>query len=227
MKRLFQRIFGRSPDRFFFPGVRLLLRFHAAFGREIALEQGMEFVRHHSLEGDYAEFGVFEGRIFSAACELAQERSLKMHFWAFDSFEGLPVAEGEFAKGSWRSDEARFKTQARRHVRDPQKLHVIKGWFSDTLVDGNPDLAALRKISIAWIDCDLYESTVPVLSFLTARLVDGSQLFFDDWFCLKGHPNRGEQRACREWLERNPQIRLSAHSRFGWQGQSFIVHLGA
>ena len=33
----------------------------------------MYAVRHHSLVGDYTEFGVFKGRTFSAACALAEE----------------------------------------------------------------------------------------------------------------------------------------------------------
>jgi hypothetical protein len=177
-----------------------------------------------ALVGDYVEFGVFRGRTFSGACALAEERSLNLHYWAFDSFEGLPAAEGEFVKGGWKSGLDQLLSQVKRHIRNASKLHVVKGWFSDSLTEDNPALRGLAKVATAWVDCDLYESTVPVLNFLTNRLQDGSLIFFDDWFCLKGHPGRGEQRACREWLERNPQVRLTKYSKFGWHGRSFIVH---
>jgi O-methyltransferase len=224
MKVLIERLFRSSANRYFWFGMRYGVKFQAAFAREIALEQGMEYVRHHSLVGDYTEFGVFKGRTFSAACALAEERSLNLHYWAFDSFQGLPATEGEFVKGSWESGLDEFLSQVKRHIRESSKLHVIKGWFSDTLTEDNPALRGLAKVAIAWVDCDLYESTVPVLNFLTNRLQDGSLIFFDDWFCFKGHPDKGEQRACREWLERNSQIRLTEYSRFGLHGLSFIVH---
>jgi hypothetical protein len=112
-------------------------------------------------------------------------------------------------KGDWKCGLDQFLSQVKRHVRDASKLHVVEGWFSDSLTEDNPAVRGLDKVAIAWVDCDLYESTVPVLNFLTNRLQDGSLIFFDDWFCLKGHPDRGEQRACREWLERNPQVRLT------------------
>ena len=42
-------------------------------------------------EGDYLEFGVFEGMSFKHACHLSKRFNHKnMHFYAFDSFQGLP-----------------------------------------------------------------------------------------------------------------------------------------
>src|SRR5204863_3721987 len=94
---------------------------------------------------------------------------------------------------------------------------------SDTLSLENQSISALKAVAIAWIDCDLYESTKPVLEFLAERLSPGSVICFDDWFNIKGRPDCGEQKACEEWLARNPQLRLTPYSRFGWHGQSFIV----
>jgi O-methyltransferase len=84
--------------------------------------------------------------------------------------------------------------------------------------------SALKAVAIAWIDCDLYESTKPALEFLTERLSHGSVICFDDWFNIKARPDCGEQKACHDWLTCNPQLRLTPYSRFGWHGQSFIVH---
>ena len=49
----------------------------------------------------------------------------------------------------------------------------------DGLVPNNPLLKPLKPVAVAWVDCDLYESTQPVLEFLTGRLQDGSLIFFD------------------------------------------------
>jgi O-methyltransferase len=225
MGRMMRLIFGPEHRRFFRYGIRHAVKFHSAFAREIALEQAMNFINCCQVAGDYLEFGVWTGRSFSAACYLAKERGLNMHFWAFDSFEGYPSAEGTFEAGGRKCSRERFLTNVKKNVRDLSRIHVVKGWYSDTLRPDNPDLAKLNQVAIAWIDCVLYESTKPVLEFLTNRLQDGSLLFFDDWFCHKGNPDFGEQKACREWLQQNPSISLIEYSRFNWDGKSFIVHI--
>ena len=168
-----------------------------------------------------AEFGVYKGRTFAAACFLGRERRLTMRFWAFDSFAGLPDSEGEFRKGQFECGREEFLRTVRRCVGHIADVHVVPGWFSDTLSPENHSISALKAVAIAWIDCDLYESTKPVLEFLTERLSNGSVICFDDWFNIQARPDCGEQRACQEWLTRNPQLRLTPYSRFGWHGQSF------
>ena len=78
-------------------------------------------------------------------------------------------------------------------------------------------------MAAAYIDCDLYESTVPVLRFLTKRLSVGSVILFDDYRCFRNLPDFGQQLACREWLEANSHIRLRDLFQFGWHGQAFTV----
>jgi hypothetical protein len=73
------------------------------------------------------------------------------------------------------------------------------------------------------VDCDFYESTVPVLNFLTSKLSVGSVIMFDDWRCYRNLPDFGQQRACREWLEANPQIKLNELLSVGWHGIAFTV----
>ena len=224
IKKIIRTIYGDSVNRYFRFGARYLAKIPSAFSREIALEQAMEYVKTCKIAGDYLEFGVYQGRTFSAACFLARERRLDMQLWAFDSFEGLPSDEGEFAKGAYKYGREDFLRNVKKCVSDLSDVHTVPGWFSESLKPGNPALNGLAKIAVAWIDCDLYESTVPVLEFLTTRIQDGTLLFFDDWFNFKGRPDFGEQKACNEWLAKNPGIKLMPYSRFGWHGQSFIAH---
>jgi hypothetical protein len=100
-----------------------------------------------------------------------------------------------------------------------ERLTVTGGLFDVSL-----PRADRHRIAVAWVDCDLYESTVPVLDFLTTQLQDGAVLVFDDWFCFHGRPDRGEQRACREWLDANPEISLVPYRDFHWAGRSFLVN---
>jgi predicted O-methyltransferase YrrM len=75
------------------------------------------------------------------------------------------------------------------------------------------------------IDCDQYESTVPVLEFITDLVDQGTIIIFDDWYRYKGRPDKGEQRACREWLDKNPQFKLTRYWQQGPQAVAFLVNV--
>ena len=196
------------------------------FAREIALENAMEYVLHSRLEGAYAEFGVWQGRTISAAWHLARERRLTTAFWAFDSFSGLPEVAGRDASGfqHFKQGEFAFGERAFRRrlkINGVEGVNIVAGRFEESLTPAVQN--RVGKVAIAWIDCDLYESTVPVLRFLTPLLDEGTLLFFDDWYCYRANPDRGQQRAYHEWSASNPAIRTAPFLSIGWHGQSFVV----
>src|SRR5262245_40430892 len=100
------------------------------------LRTAASFVTWNLVEGDYLEFGVFQGDSFTAAYRaLASQRgaytpgdpnSAEYHSWrdhpprffAFDSFEGLPPGAGErqtdYYPGAYGCSEAQFKTNIAR-----------------------------------------------------------------------------------------------------------------
>jgi len=186
----------------------------------------LSIVKNNQVEGDYAEFGVFQGKTFIEAYEGARRLELsKLKFWAFDSFAGLPEVKnvdvgGEFTAGQFAFSKQSFIENLEKYRVDIERVGIVEGFYDDTLTSGGRDNLP-KSIAVAWIDCDLYESTVPVLEFLTHRLVDGSVLIFDDWFCFKARPDKGEQRACTEWLKANPEIQLTEYHKFHWAGNSF------
>src|SRR5262249_17911832 len=149
-----------------------------------------------------------------------------------DSFEGLPEISGEdiaaprqFEKGEYSCDVETFKANLARNGVDLGKVTITAGWFNETLNEGTKQKLPIQKAAIVWIDCDLYESTVPVLDFITDYIQDGTLLIFDDWFCFNGNPAYGEQRAFREWLAKNPSLSATEFYKYGWTGNSFILHL--
>lgn len=81
----------------------------------------------------------------------------------------------------------------------------------------------IKRVAIAWIDCDIYESTVPVLKFLTPLIDTGTFMAFDDWHSFAGDPHAGQIRATREWLEENKDITLEYYRDFGPSGRIFLV----
>ena len=198
-------------------------------GHEAAHVLSLAFNYAHSegIPGDYAEFGVWQGRTFIEAWRLGRGAGTPRRYFAYDSFEGLPEAEGVDETGRWETGEfshsrRAFEARLRRARVPAADVEIVEGFFDATL---DPAVVEPRQVAIAWVDCDLYASTVPVLDFLTGRLAQGAILLFDDWFCFKGDPTVGEAKACAEWLERNPGITLIPWRQFNWAGQAFIVRL--
>jgi hypothetical protein len=209
------------------------------------------FVTWNQVEGDYLEFGVYQGESFSAAFD-ALQRYRREHasaqsaavmssaeyrawqqtpprFFAFDSFEGLPAAQEEkpvdYHPGAYGCSEAEFKANIAKQGVDLSRVTTVPGFYDRSLTPEAKRKYGIRKAAVVMIDCDLYESTVPVLDFLTDIVGQGTVLIFHDWFRFKGRPDCGEQRACREWLARNPHLELIDHWRQGPQAVSFIVNL--
>ena len=197
--------------------------------REEFIRTVMEYVAMTRLEGDYLEFGVFLGRSFVPAYHFAQRNKLRnMRFYGFDSFEGLPAIKGEdeggeFSEGQYSLSLNQFsKMISSRGVR-LDKTNLVKGWYDKVLNGDTKKQLAMKKAAFIYVDCDLYESTVPVLNFITDYLQSGTIIAFDDWHCFKGNPEKGEQKAFREWLRQNPSFEALEFLKFGWSGNSFIM----
>jgi hypothetical protein len=206
------------------------------------------FIAANQVEGDYLEFGVWRGYSFVTAYHsvlsarddhyglglttpeyLAWKRQ-RPRFFAFDSFEGLPGGEGiermvDYAPGAYAFAEEGFRTNLRDQGVDLGDVVTVKGFYDQTCTPETKARLGITKAALVMIDCDLYESTVPVLDFLTDIVQQGTIIVFDDWFRFKGSPNHGEQRACREWLARNPRLELVEFWKQGPQAVSFLVNV--
>ena len=181
---------------------------------------------NNKISGDYAEFGVFKGHTTIEAWKASQRHGLReTKFWLFDSFQGLPEVSGEDADGPFVTAEFSFgrreyEQNLKKFDVDLNRTEIVEGYFDATLARTETE----RKFAVVWIDCDLYESTVPVLDWLTDKLVDGAVICFDDWFTFSGRPDKGEQLATSKWLARNPHISLMPYRDFHWAGKSFLFH---
>ena len=200
--------------------------------RYYAIEQTAEYLVGAEIEGDYCEFGVYKGATFIHAYKSMSLLFRSMRFFAFDSFGGLPEPKGldakdgyssSFKKNDFAFSQKDFEKNLHKEKVNFKKITIVPGWFKDTLCHDLGKKINLKKIAVAWIDCDLYESAVPVLNFITPFLVPGSVVVFDDWHCFRNNPKYGVQKACREWLKRNPKIKLNELFSFGWNGEVFTV----
>lgn len=206
---------------------------HRSFNRRYyAVEQVAEYLIGAQIPGDYCEFGVWQGTTFSHAYKMMAPYFPEMRFVAFDSYEGLPKPKGidaidgyssHFYERQFACSQEDFIRNLRRNCVNLSRVKIVKGWFNETLTGGVGALHGVDRIAVAWIDCDLYESTLPVLEYLTGRIGEGSVILFDDWRCFRNLPDFGQQRAVREWLNRNPRISLQELLSFGWNGIAFTV----
>ncbi|MEM8864350.1 MAG: TylF/MycF/NovP-related O-methyltransferase [Planctomycetota bacterium] len=183
-----------------------------------------------TLLGDYLEFGVFQGGAFIHSFKRAAERIPTMRFFAFDSFEGLPELkgrdeQGEFHEGQFACSEPDFRRRLAAADVDERRVVTVPGWFDKSLTDEVKTNHQLHVASIAFIDCDLYESCVPVMEFLTSLVRQGSILIFDDWHNFRGDASRGVQLATQEWLDANPSFSLTPWFDFSHHGKAFIVNV--
>ncbi len=192
----------------------------------------MNFAAESKVEGDYLEFGVYEGSSFVPAYHFAKKNGLKaMKFYAFDSFEGLPDMTGNDAEGFCQWQKGDFACSPNgfegfisgRGVK-LKDVELIPGYYSKTLNEETKKNLPLEKAAVILINADLYESAKLSLDFITDYVRDGTILILAGWFSFRANPYKGEQRAFREWLKKNPSMKAVEYHKFGW-GNSFIMHL--
>ena len=161
------------------------------------------------------EFGTYYGHWVQVLAETLERRGFHREIWGFDSFEGLPAPQAGLDPTIWSEGQyaAPFEEVKLRLQLDKRPwLHLVKGWFSDTLA-AEPAIS-IGPIAYARIDGDLYASCVDCLAFLAPRLVPGAILVFDDW---QFDQSVGEPRAFGEWMAANP----------GWKFEDLGMNLWA
>jgi hypothetical protein len=89
-----------------------------------------------------------------------------------------------------------------------------------------PDNQPSREGAVCAVKGSLtYESTAPIVDFVTDLVGQGTIIIFHNWFRFKGDPRRAERRACAEWLARNPQFEQIEYWRARPQAVSFLVNV--
>jgi hypothetical protein len=205
------------------------------------------------VEGDYLEFGVFRGDSFIQAFKTieavyrercadqvhigsrhyrarVQELWSTMRFFAFDSFQGLPAIKGldalsnEFAETNFACPLDDFMRNLWAASVDASKVVVVPGYFDDTCRAQTIEKHGMKAGSIIHIDCDLYESAKACLNFILPLLVDGTVLIFDDWYCFRGNPALGEQRAFAEWASGLTEWTFTQYQKDSPWNNSFVAN---
>ncbi len=182
----------------------------------------------NGITGDYAEFGSWGGVTFTISYVESRRQLRRPHMWAFDSFKGLPPQQGaEDEHPMWQPDTlstsvAQFHQICANGQIPREEYTTIEGFYDETL-DKMTAQRYPENIALAYIDCDLYSSTMSVLRFLMPRLKHGMIIAFDDYFCWSTKQLAGERRAMVELLQNHERWHLEPYMRYGWHGKSFFV----
>ena len=196
--------------------------------------KAFDFLKDQNIRGDYHEYGCHRVRTFRMALTEARRHDLDaMKFFAFDSFEGLPEANSDPSHTLWKTPGALTTSEETfRHLIDahgiyPQNVETIPGFYDQSLTKPlqKKFLDEENKIGIVNVDCDLYESAVPVFDFIEPLLQEGSLIYIDDLFVgYKGSPMRGVARAFLEFQARS-RFKFVRHLDVGWWGRSYIAYM--
>ena len=190
----------------------------------------LDFINEINVVGDYFEFGCHRCRTFRMVLTEARRHNLDhMGFLAFDSFEGLP-GKGEAENINW--DEGTLITSEKDFIEFVKhqgiyvdKVKTYKGFYDKLLNQElqNKLIAEKNKIALVTIDCDLYESAVPVFEFIDPLLQPGSVIYIDDIFGgYKGNPFESVGKAFIEFQKKSKWAFVK-HLNVGWWGRSYIV----
>jgi hypothetical protein len=194
--------------------------------------KAFDFIVSTQLKGDYLEFGSHRVRTFRMALTEAKHQGIQnMRFLAFDSFKGLPPNDGTHGIGEWQAgglttSEDDFWKIIKEHGLYTDQVETFPGFYNESLtLDLKKQLSAVNtKASIICVDCDLYESAVPVFHFIEEFLQDGTVIYIDDWFAShKGNPNKGLPKAFHEFQQRS-KYKFVDFLSVSWFGRSFIVY---
>lgn len=193
-----------------------------------------DFLHENEIVGDYHEYGCHRARTFRMCLTEARRHNLdKMKFWAFDSFEGLPTPTTEtsvtkWTQGALTTSEGQFMEMIREHGIYADRVKTVKGFYDKSLTPAlqKQMIEKEAKLALVNVDCDLYESAVPVFDFMEPLLQDGTVIYMDDLFVgNKGNPGRGVARAFLEFQGRS-KFRFARHLDIGWWGRSYVAISG-
>jgi len=182
--------------------------------------------------GDYYEFGLFRGYTFLKAYEHSKSLGLdSFNFHGFDSFEGLPPAEGidvsdgRFFEGQFSCSKESVEQNLASNGMDMSRVNLIKGFYHDSLTDDLKTEHSFQPASVVLLDCDLYSSTIEALEWMDIYLQNGTVLLFDDWTSYGDSKDLGQQKALEDFLSKRPNYKIEHLWKFCKHGNAFVLKI--
>lgn len=147
----------------------------------------IEDVIGQGVPGDFIETGVWRGgAAIYARAVMKVNGAADRTVWVADSFEGLPkpnaakypadTGDRHFLIPELAISLEQVQANFRAFNLLDDQVQFLKGWFKDSL-----SKAPIKKLAVARLDGDLYESTMDALVNLYPKLSVGGYLIVDDY----------------------------------------------
>ncbi|MEO0565877.1 MAG: TylF/MycF/NovP-related O-methyltransferase [Chloroflexota bacterium] len=138
----------------------------------------------NNIPGVFVECGSWNGGVSALMATAARDSGEVRQSWVFDSFEGVPPpTEGDgtvehdvYFDGLNKGTPQNVRAIYTKLGGDPTNLHIVQGWFADTLTD-----SAVEQIAVLHIDADWYEPVYFVLETFYERIAPGGYIIVDDY----------------------------------------------
>lgn len=166
------------------------------------------------IDGHIMEFGVYRGKTMKHISTLFAPETC----WGFDSFVGLPepwfINDGEVP---YIYPAGKFNIEDEEWPEFNENVALVKGWFEDTLPPWLEEHSG--PVKFLHVDCDLYSSTVTILTLLNDRIVPGTVIAFDEMYPWEKSNEYNmwaehEFKALGEWVkEYDREFETLLHSR--------------
>ncbi|PIQ95533.1 MAG: hypothetical protein COV67_14415 [Nitrospinae bacterium CG11_big_fil_rev_8_21_14_0_20_56_8] len=166
-----------------------------------------------SLEGDVAEFGVFQGGCSYFLATLLRHMGLdeKKRLWLFDTFQGIPD-QSPLDHAEKESFSAREVGRVRELFGGFPNVELVAGDVCETVGKSGMD-----RLALAHIDCDQHRPTRFLCETLYPRMVRGGILMFQNYSLGGAY---GERVAVDTFFRGKPESVL-----IGYDGAAFVVKL--
>jgi O-methyltransferase len=187
----------------------------------------------NGVQGSVCEFGCSGGESFlNLYFQFSKQSSVCPHFYLFDSFEGLPDLDARTPHSGWKRGDFRFSYEDLLKRMEffgvPRKSYSItRGFFDKSLTRETWHALDIGPVSLLHIDCDLYDSSLLSLNFVSGNLQDGTVILFDDYYCSRADMKMGESGAFQEWLSQHPEWTAVPWHDYSIHGKAFLLSRAA
>lgn len=181
-----------------------------------------ERLEKKKIGGSFIECGVYNGGSAAVIAGVVKDNENRQ-VWLLDSFEGFPspgeedyniyldqAAEEGGTLGLYETAHNLIFEQLRL---DESRVHIVKGWFEDTV----PDIDT-GSIALLHLDCDLYESVKYCLESFYDSIVPGGCIIVDDYGYWTGC-----KQAVDEFIaSRSLEVEMIKYGKPGREGIYFL-----
>ena len=144
-----------------------------------------------NIKGDVVEFGVWNGNNLVTMKKIFDYFKIKKNIIGYDNFKGMPTPD----KKNYFVGEIDLINYIKKFFR-LGNIKIIK----DDIMNLEKHYKDFPKLSMIYIDCDLYNTTSKILETLSDKLNKKGLIVFDE---ANFNINKGEGKAAREFYKKN------------------------